>query len=140
DDLDVELSLSADQELLGLLVAVELDGGIFFDDAGHRHAELVLVAARLWLDGERDGSLRIVDVLDGDLMVLRGNRVAGGGVLQLRHRADVARLQLRDRNLLLALKELQFADALFMVARGVPIAGVGLERAGVDPEERRAAG
>ena len=140
DDLDVQLSLTADEELLGLLVAVEPDGRIFFDDAGHGDAELVLVAARFRLDREGDRRLRVVDVLDGDLMILGGDGVAGGGVLQLRHRTDVAALQLGHGNLLLALQELQLADALFVVARGVPVAGVGLERAGVDAEERDAAG
>ena len=51
-DLDVELSLSGDEELLRLLVAPQGDGGVFLDDAVDRGAELVLVAARLRLDGE----------------------------------------------------------------------------------------
>ena len=46
DDLDVELSLAADEELLGLLVALELDRRILFDDARDRGGELVVIAAR----------------------------------------------------------------------------------------------
>ncbi len=57
DDLDVELPLTADQELLGLFVALELDGGVFFDDAGDGAGELVFVTAGLRLDGEGDGGL-----------------------------------------------------------------------------------
>ena len=38
DDLDVKLSLAGDEELFGLLVAAELDRGVFLDDASDGHA------------------------------------------------------------------------------------------------------
>ena len=115
DDLDVQLSLAADEELLRLLVALEADRRILFDDAVDRRRELVLVAARLRLDRERDRRLRILDVRDDDRVVLRRQRVAGLHVLQFRDRADVAGAQLGHRHLLLALQQLQLADALFVV-------------------------
>ena len=49
-------------------------------------------------------------------------------------------LQLGHRDLLLALQQLQLADALLVIAGRVPVRRVGLERAGVDAEERDAAG
>ena len=73
-------------------------------------------------------------------MIFRGERVAGVDVFELRHRADVAGAQLRDRNLLLALQQLQLSDALFVIARRVPVRRVGLQRSGENAEQRHAAG
>ena len=139
DDLDVELPLSADLKLLGHFVALELDGRIFFDDASDRAGEFVFIAARFRFDGECDRRLRIVDVRNDDGVILRGDRVTRVHVLELRHRSDVSGAQLRDRHLLFSLQQLKFADALFVIARRVPVRRVRFERSGVDAEQRYAA-
>src|SRR5205807_8881681 len=66
--------------------------------------------------------------------------VAGMDVLELRHRADVAGAQLGNRQLLFALQQLEFANALLVILGGVPVAAVGLECSGVHAEERHAPG
>src|SRR5207247_11442810 len=96
-------------EFFRLLVAPEGDGGVFLDDAGDRGAELVLVAARLRLDGERDRGLGVADVVDRVGVVFRGQRVTGVDILQLRDGADVAGVKLRYGGLLFPLAPLQFA-------------------------------
>src|SRR5207237_3549231 len=80
DDLHVELSLPAEQELFGLLVAIETDRGVLFDDATEGSADLVFVAPSLSFDGERDRRLGIVDMLENDRMIFRPDRVAGVNV------------------------------------------------------------
>jgi hypothetical protein len=81
DDLDVKLALAGDEELLGLLVAAELDGRILFDDASDGDAEFVLIAARLRLDRERNRGLGVV-MCSNDRVLGGGQRVAGVDVLR----------------------------------------------------------
>ena len=57
-----------------------------------------------------------------------GQRVAGLGHGQLRDRADLARLELADRLLLLAMEQQQLADPLVLVAAAVPDVGLRAER------------
>ena len=73
-------------------------------------------------------------------MRLVAEGVAGVRLLELGHRADVARLDLRHRGLRLALQQLEVAHALGHVTRRVVHGAVGLEGAGVDAEERDPAG
>ena len=65
--------------------------------------------------------------------------VARLGRGQLGDGPDLARLELADRLLLLAMEEEQLADPLVLVAVGVPGVGLAVERAAQDPEVRQAA-
>ena len=73
-------------------------------------------------------------------MVFRRERFSGVHVFELRHRADVARAQLWDGNLLLSLQQLQLAHAFFVIFCRVPVRSVRFESAGEHAEQRYASG
>ena len=64
-------------------------------------------------------------------------RVAGLGHGQLRDRADLARLELADRLLVLAVEEQQLADPLVLAARRVPDVALAVDGPGEDAEIRQ---
>jgi hypothetical protein len=68
-------------------------------------------------------------------MSLVGQGVAGLGLLELGHRAQISGHDLRHRRGLLALQELERPDPLADVARGVVDDAVRFQGPGVDPEE-----
>ena len=138
--LDVELAHAREQHLVGLRVARDAQDRVLLEQPLERGRDLVVVAARLRLDGEGGGGLREHDRRVDDRARLVGERVAGLRVLELRHRADVAGLDLRDLGLGLALQQQERAHALGGVAAHVVDGGVGLQRAGVDAEEGDAPG
>ena len=72
-------------------------------------------------------------------VLARRERVAGLGGGELGDGADLARLELADRLLLLAVEEEQLADPLVLAAVGVPGVGLAVERAAQDPEIGQAA-
>ena len=63
-DLDVHLSLAGEQQLVGLRIALVLDGRILFLEPMHRRADLVFIAAALRLDRVGEHRLREGDLLD----------------------------------------------------------------------------
>ena len=67
-------------------------------------------------------------------MLLRREGVAGGGRAQLGDRADLARLQLADRLLLLAVEAEELADPLVLALLGVPGMGLAAQRPREDAE------
>jgi hypothetical protein len=97
-------------------------------------AHLVEVGLRLRLDRDRERRDREVERREDDRGFLRGQRVAGLGDGQLRDGADLARGQLADRLLVLAVQEQQPADPLILLAVRVPRVGLAVKRAREDPE------
>ena len=67
-------------------------------------------------------------------LLLGRQRVAGLGDGELGDGADLARLELADRLLLLAVEQQQLADALVLAAARVPDVVLRVERARQDPE------
>ena len=67
-------------------------------------------------------------------MVARRQGVAGLGRGELGDGADLARLELADRLLVLAVEQEELAHPLVLVAVGVPGVGLAVERAAQDPE------
>ncbi len=116
-DLDVQLALSGQQQLLGLRIAAVLDRRILFLEPVHRRADLVLVAARLRLDRVREHRFGERDGRKGDRARLVAERVVGQRVLELRHGAEVAGLDLRHVRLRLALEQRDVAEPFLAVAR-----------------------
>ena len=110
--LDVQLSLAGEQQLLGLRVAAVADRRVFFLEPVHRRADLVFVAAALRLDRVRQHRLGELDRREGDRVGLVAERVVGQRVLQLRHGAEVAGLDLRHVRRRLALHQHQVAEPL----------------------------
>src|SRR5438093_13698118 len=83
DHLHMQAADTRDQELLGLRVEVVVDRRVLFGDARQRVRDLVLVAARLGLDRERDRRLGERDLRQLERLRLLGERVARLRLLQL---------------------------------------------------------
>src|SRR5436190_1222602 len=79
----------------------------------------VAVALRLRRHRGRQERLRQLEPRQRHVVALRGERVAGGGVGELGHGADVARRDLALRLVLLALQREDLPDALLAVLRRV---------------------
>ena len=108
EHLEVQLAHAGDAGLARLLVGADAEGRVLLGQAleGDRH--LVLVGLRLRLDGELDDRLGEGDRLEDDRLVLGGQRVAGGRVLQPDRGGDVAGADLVD---LLAVVGVHLEDA-----------------------------
>ena len=139
-DLDVELRRPGEVELLGLLVALEVERGVLLDQLVEGGRDLVLVALGLRLDGVRDRRLGNRQGGQDDRVVLGRERVAGERVLELGDRDDVARVRLGDGDVLLALRQEEPREALGGALRRVPVGAVGLEVSGEHPQVRDAPG
>ena len=127
-------------ELLGLLLAPEVQRGILVDQLVQRDGDLVLVALGLGLDGVGDRGLRHDEPRQNDRMVLGRERVARRGLLELRDGDDVARPGLGHVDVLLALGQEEPGEALGDPARRVPVVAVRLEVAAAHAQVRDAAG
>ena len=97
DDFDVLLAAARQQKLLRLRIAIEAQRLVLFENLVHRVAHAVFVLPRLGFDRERDGRLRQFHrrIVDRRSSCRQG--IAGQRLLQLGHRADVARMQFGDR-------------------------------------------
>ena len=84
------------------------------------------------------GSGNVID-LEHDRVVRVAQRVAGEGVLEADDGGDVARVDLVDLLAVVGVHLEDAADALLLALGRVEHVGAGLERAGVDPEERELA-
>ena len=114
-------------ELLGLLLALEVERGVLVDQLVQGDGDLVLVALRLGLDRVGDGGLGNDELRQDDRVVLGREGVAGRGLLELRDGDDVAGARLRHVDVLLALRQEEPGEALGDPARRVPVAAVRLE-------------
>ena len=101
--------------------------------------ELVLLAALLHFHGHRDHRLREWNLRQDQAFVPGGQRVVGVRVTQLGDAADVARVQLRHFDPLLADRHTQVVQLLADVARGVVDVLPVFHRARVDAEQRHVA-
>ena len=139
DDLKLQLALAADQRFERHRVLRDDDVRHFLAQARQAGEHLVLLARLLRV--HRQGHLRRREV---DAVILHdladlAQAVAGGGVLQLGERADVARAEHADRRLLLAADHEQAARLFRLVGVGVVERGRRRQDAGDDLDERQLA-
>src|SRR5579864_726253 len=97
NDLDMLLAAATQKELFGLRIAKEAQGLIFFQDAVDGVTHAVLVLPRLGFDGEGDRGFGQLDgrIFNGRTLVRQS--IAGEGVLELGHGANIARVEFGDR-------------------------------------------
>ncbi len=107
---------------LVMRIAEEADEQVFFHELVDGGGELVFVGAGLGLDGVGHGRLGELGELDLDVGALCAQGVAGEGVAQLGHGAEVAGVELEDFNGLAALHDGEVRETLLAAA------GVVLER------------
>ena len=86
----MQLAHPADDGLAGLLVAVDLEGGVLLGQRLQGPGQLVLVVLGLGLDGHVDDRLREVERLEHDRGVRVAQGVARGRLLQADEGHDVA--------------------------------------------------
>jgi len=139
DDLEVQLAHPRDERLPRLLVGRDAEGRVLLGEPREALSELVLVALRLRLDGDRDHRVGERHRLEHDRRRLDGERVAGRRLLEPDGGGDLARADLLP---LLAVVRVHLQDApdpLGATARRVEHAVAGLHLAGVDAEVRELA-
>ena len=105
DGLDVRLACAGDEELVGLRIAEEADEQVLFHELVDGGRELVLVGARLGLDGVGHGGLGRRGESDLEVCALLAEGVAGERVAELADSADVAGVKLCDFDGLAALHD-----------------------------------
>ena len=135
-DLDVQLALPREQQLLRLRIAAVPDRRVLLLEPVHRGADLVLVTTGLRLDRVGQDRLGKRDRRERHRVRLVAERVVGQRVLQLRHRAEVARLDFRNARLGLPLQQHQVAEPLRCVLGLVVDGRIGLQRSRDDAEHR----
>jgi hypothetical protein len=118
---------------------VQVDRRVLLLQPAQRGVDLVLVALVLGLHGERHDRGGEFDARHVDRLVARGQPVAGVGLLELGHGADVARAEAVGVADVLASRHEQLADALLVMGARVHDLRVVGHRALVDAEEVDAA-
>jgi hypothetical protein len=139
DHVEVQLAHPGDERLAALGIGLDPEGRVLLGQALEGDAHLVLVGLRLGLDLDLDDGLREGDRLEQDRMLGVAQRVAGIRVLEPDDRADVAGVDLVDLLAVIGMHLEDAADALLLALGAVQDVRPGLERAGVDPEEREVA-
>ncbi len=133
------LAGAGDEELVGLRIAEEADEQVLFHELVDGGGELVFVGAGLGLDGVGHGGLGEPGQFDLDVAALDAESVAGEGIAQLGHGAEVAGVELEDFDCLAALHDRQVREALLAAAGVVLDGGVVFDDAADDLEEADAA-
>ena len=117
DHLHVHLREARHDLLAGLRVAVQVDRGVLLLQAAQRGEHLLLLPPALRLDRERHHRRGQLQRGQLDRLVAGRQPVARAGLLELRHRPDVARAELLDVHHLLAREPQQLPDPLLACAR-----------------------
>src|SRR5262245_32971912 len=135
DDLEVQLTHSADDRLPGLLIGVHAEGRILRHQLRQALPELLLIGLGLRLDRQRDHRLGEVHRLEDDRVLLLAQRIAGRYAPQPDRGGDVAGVDFLDLFALVRVHLQQAADPLGALLGRVVDARSGAQHAGVDAEE-----
>src|SRR6185312_1242235 len=140
DDFNMLLAGAGDEKFLGLLVAEEAEHGVFFHQLVDAVGELVFIVATLGLDGEGDGRFRECDpgILNGIGFIAQC--VTRESVFQLGHSSDIARMQFRNRQQVLALRNGEVRELLRGAAGEILKSGIVLNDTGENFEVGNTAG
>src|SRR6266568_1728963 len=134
EDLQVELAHPLDDRLAGLLVVLDLERRVLFGELLDRGAQLLLVALRLRLDGNRDDRVWERHRLEHDRLLRIGQRVAGRRLLQTRDGDDVTGAGTWQLLTLVRVHLIDLADALLAALGRVEHLAAVVHDAGVDPQ------
>jgi len=135
----VDLAHAGDNHLLGLIVPVEMHGGVFFDQAVDGRDDLVLVSPAFGFDGERHDRGRRRNLFIDDGILFAADGVTGARFLQFGKGGDITGNDNFCRFLSLAFEEEDIAETFRQLAGGVVHPRVGGQDAGIDPKEGQAA-
>ena len=135
----MQLALGRDNRLVQFPVDLGLKRRILFVQRGEPRGELVLIPARIELQGRLGVGLGIIDLGQHDTALGIAQRVAGMRVPEFHGCADVTRGQRVDRRPRLAVQAVQLADAFADAAVAVVQVHSGVHFAGIHPEDREVA-
>src|SRR6478672_4131438 len=135
DDVEMQLAHALDDGLARLMVDRDAERRVLLRQAMQRHAELLLIALGLWLDGNLDDRLRELHALEDHGLRRIGQRIASGDVLEAGQRHDVAGISLLDVLAVIGVHQEHTADALLLVLYRVEQGRAGLHLAGIDAAE-----
>ena len=135
EHVQVNVAGAGDDHLLGLRVVGDGEGAVLLAEPREALGDLVLLALRLGGDGHGVAGNGVLDAGRGLNGLAVAERVAGLGVGELRHGADVAAADLLDLNVLLALHVVDVAELLLRSASRVHEGHVGRDLAGDDLEQ-----
>ena len=139
DDLQMQFAHAGDEGLVGLLVALDAEGGVFLGQLVEGGGQGVTVGLGLGLDGHFDDGLGDVQGFQDHRALFVAQGVAGGSVLQAHQGHDVTGACPLDVFTLVGVHLQDAADAFLLAGVGVVHAGAGLQAAGVDAEEGQVA-
>ena len=135
DNVEVKLTHTGDDGLTGFLVGLHAEGGVLSGQTLESVGHLLLVGLGKRLHGHGDHGVREGGGLEGEVEVIGGERVTGGGVLQTYDGSDVAGEYLVDVGVNVGLNLQQTPYALSLAGTGV-VNGVALaDHAGVHTDE-----
>src|SRR5213076_2276500 len=101
---EVDVAEAGDHQLLGFFAALHVQGRVFLAEPRKTARDLLLVPVRLGRDGQAVGRTRNLDRWQR-ATVLHAEGVAGERMHELGGGRDVAGVDLRRRNVLLATRE-----------------------------------
>ena len=89
NDLQVELTHTADDGLTGLFVGLHTEGGVFFGELSQTDTHLIHILLRLRLDSDTDNGLGEVDRLEDDRSIFGAERITRTDILEAYTSTDV---------------------------------------------------
>ncbi len=135
DDLQVQFTHAGNDGLAGFLVGLDHEGRVLFGEPAEGEREFFLVELGLRFDGHRNDRFREGGRLEHHVVIVGGERVAGGDVLEADHRGDVAGVTGVDVLVLVRLDLDQAADAFGAAGARVVDRVAFFDDAGIDAEK-----
>ena len=86
----VQLTHTGDNSLTGFLVAVDLEGGVFFSKSDKTFIQFVTVAGGFGFNSNRDNGLGEAHGFQHDGLFCKAESITGGHVLQTAHSSNIA--------------------------------------------------
>ena len=130
----MNITQSGKHRLLRFRVEPPAQGRIGLAELGQDRAEFGCVGLRFRIQGDRVHRLRIDRTTQRKRCFPAAQRIAGVGMGQLGHRANVTGVQCCDRNLLLAAQQQQLADPFILPGTGVEIRATAFQMAAENAE------
>ncbi len=129
----MDISKPGDDQLVGLLQALDVQGGVLLAQPRQSARDLLLIAAGLRCDRHAVGGARKLE-RGQRVAVLRPQRVPGQGVGELGDGADVAGVHLRRRDVFLAPRKKDLRQPFVDAAAEVGEVHIGFDRSRDDLE------
>src|SRR6476620_1026371 len=135
DDVEMQLAHALDDSLARLMIDRDAEGRVLLRQTMECHAELLLIALGLWLDGDLDDRLRKLHALEDHWLGRIGQRISGGDVLEAGQGHDIAGIGLLDVLAVAGAHQQPTPDALLPLLHPVEQGRAGLHLPRIDPAE-----